>query len=121
MGKAIRPFDHGDAALLEEFIEADFVDLGAFLQPVKIKVKNREPAAPVFMNEREGGAGRFLRAFNALEQTFTKCVLPAPRSPTSATTSLGRSVRAQSRAKAMVSSTLLEVKVAMGQLLIADC
>src|SRR5712691_3188675 len=49
----------------------------------------------------------------AWSRPLTKCVFPAPRSPASATTSLGVSDCAHSRAKAMVSATLLEVNVAM--------
>ena len=41
-------------------------------------MKNRQPPAPILVQQGKGRAGRFLRALQALEQAFDEVCFPRP-------------------------------------------
>src|SRR5215475_6879845 len=48
----LRPLDRQHAAL-RDLVEPEIVELARIVQPIQVDVKQRQPAAAVFLNERE--------------------------------------------------------------------
>ena len=65
---AAGPFDHDDAALLEQFAKADGVEIVRSADTVGVEVKDLQPAGVVDIEEHEGGTGNGTRIAAKSEQ-----------------------------------------------------
>ena len=96
--RALRPFDE-HRALLRRLLEAELAGFVRRGEAVEVEMRHREPRRHIGLAQREGRARHLGRlAQRAAIRARANVVLPAPRSPRSASTSPRRSLRATSSA-----------------------
>lgn len=71
-----RPFDDAEESIVKIFFHSDIVNFTNRLHPVKVKMKNVSFWRMIFINNRIGRRGDFIRAAQIFEQKLRKSRLP---------------------------------------------